>query len=404
MKADGAGIFDSGSIRWYDDPLKRDLSRGNGRFMNENSFWNHLPQPIVGLAPMDGVTDAVFRAITARHGGPDISFTEFTSVDRIVLGHDPDLSDLRYSEIERPVIAQVFGTEPEAFYRAAHLICELGFDGIDINMGCPSKTIAGAGAGAGLIRTPERAREILQRTRQGIWDWAAGQEIGRIGLPAVVVESIPRVKACWFSQTPDPAEAALRRTIPVSVKTRLGYNQVVIEDWIPSLLSESPAAITLHGRTLAQRYRGEADWEAIARAAEIVRGSGTLILGNGDIRSAATAVRRIRETGVHGVLLGRAAMGNPWIFRTGDSIRTAVRTGETPPADPCISPVEKLAVALEHAELFDRNRGTLSFRVVRKYLSAYCRGFKNASELRQRLVRVDTLRELEAILQPVVCG
>ena len=371
--------------------------------MNENSFWNHLPRPIVGLAPMDGVTDATFRAITARHGGPDISFTEFTPVDRIVLGHDPELSDLRYSEIERPVIAQVFGTEPDSFYRVAHLICELGFDGIDINMGCPSKTIAGAGAGAGLIRTPDRAREILRRTRQGIRDWAAGQTIDRIGLPASVPEDIRRAKARWFGHGVEAIMETPRQTIPVSVKTRLGYDQVVIEDWIHSLLSESPAAITLHGRTLAQRYRGEADWEAIARAAEIVRGSRTLILGNGDIRSAATAVRRIRETGVHGVLIGRAAMGNPWIFTACDSIRTAVQTGEAPMA-PSVSPAEKLAVALEHAELFDRTRGELSFRVVRKFLSAYCRGFENASELRQRLVRVDTLRELEAILQPVVCA
>src|ERR1700675_3119001 len=126
-------------------------------FMKTSSFWNNIPQPIVGLAPMDGVTDASFRYITARHGRPDLSFTEFTPIERIVSGHDSELTDLRYSEIERPVIAQVFGTNPEAFYRTAHLICELGFDGIDINMGCPSKNIAKTGAGAGLIRTPERA-------------------------------------------------------------------------------------------------------------------------------------------------------------------------------------------------------------------------------------------------------
>jgi tRNA-dihydrouridine synthase len=372
--------------------------------MNENSFWNNLPQPIVGLAPMDGVTDAAFRAITARHGDPDISFTEFTSVDRIVSGYDPDLAELRYSEIERPVIAQVFGTDPEAFYRTAHLICELGFDGIDINMGCPSKTVARAGAGAGLIRTPDRARAILQRTRQGIRDWAAGQAIDRIGLPASVIDDVRRAKALWFGSAVDPVVNVPRQTIPVSVKTRLGYNRIVIDDWIPSLLSESPAAITLHGRTLAQNYSREADWEAIARAAGIVRGSGTLILGNGDIRSAATAVRRIRETGVNGVLVGRAAMGNPWIFRTGDSIRAAVLSGQIPPANLSVSIVEKLAVAIEHAELFDQYRGKLAFRNVRKFLAAYCSGFPNASELRQQLVRVESLGELETILQPVVCA
>jgi tRNA-dihydrouridine synthase len=367
--------------------------------MKTYSFWNDLPQPIVGLAPMDGVTDAAFRYITARHGGPDLSFTEFTPIDRIVSGHDPDLADLRYSEIERPVIAQVFGTDPEAFYRTAHLICELGFDGIDINMGCPSKNIARSGAGAGLIRTPERAREILRRTRQGILDWASGQEVGRIGLPPVVIDSVLRAKFRRFGRAVDPFAEAPRQTIPVSVKTRLGYDQVVVNDWIPSLLSESPAAITLHGRTLAQNYRGEADWEAIARAAEIVRDSNTIILGNGDIQSAATAVRRIRETGVHGVLLGRAAMGNPWIFTTCEAIRAAARFGRTPPADPCVSLAEKLAVALEHAECFDRNRGKLPFRTVRKYLVAYCRGFQNAAELCRRLVQVESLCELESLLE-----
>jgi tRNA-dihydrouridine synthase len=353
---------------------------------------------------MDGVTDAAFRYITARHGGPDISFTEFTPIERVVSGHDADLADLRYSKIERPVIAQVFGTNPDSFYRMAHLICELGFDGIDINMGCPAKNIARIGAGAGLIRTPERALEILRRTRQGIQDWASGQDISRIGLPPYVVETVYRAKARWFGGSVDPVREARRQIIPVSVKTRLGYNEVVIHDWIPSLLSESPAAIALHGRTLAQYYRGEADWEAIARAAEIVRGSGTLLLGNGDIRSAATAVRRIRDSGVHGVLLGRVVMGNPWIFTACGAIRSAVRNGHAPPEDPCVSIPEKFTVALEHAEYFDRNRGRLRFQAVRKHLAAYCRGFPNASQLCRRLVQVESFHELESILQPVLCA
>jgi tRNA-dihydrouridine synthase len=372
--------------------------------MKAVSIWNYLPKPIVGLAPMDGVTDAAFRTITARHGRPDLTFTEFVSIDRIVSGYDPDLVELRYSEIERPVIAQIFGTDPEAFYRTAHLICELGFDGIDINMGCPAKNVARAGAGAGLIRTPGLAREILRQTRQGVLDWAAGQDIGRIGLPAVVADDVRRARIRWFGPSNEPGRQPPRRAIPVSVKTRLGYNQVVIEEWIPSLLSESPAAITLHGRTLSQNYGCEADWEAIARAAVIVRGSGTLILGNGDIRSPATAAGRIRETGVDGVLIGRAAIGNPWIFRSCDSIRTAAGSGGTPPEESSVSTAEKLAVALEHAQVFDWYRGKPSFRAVRKFLTAYCSGFPNASDLRRRLVRVESLSELESILQPVVCA
>lgn len=372
--------------------------------MNEDTFWNKLPRPIVGLAPMDGVTDAAFREITARHGRPDLCFTEFVSVDRILSGYDPELSELRYGPSERPVIAQVFGADPEGFYRIAHLIGELGFDGIDINMGCPSKAVARAGAGAGLIRTPDRAREILRRTRQGVLDWASGQGLEEAGLPARVVEDVRRAKARWSVGPDEPGSAAPRRAIPVSVKTRLGYGHVVIGEWIPALLSESPAAISLHGRTLAQNYRGEADWEAIARAAELVRGAGTLILGNGDIRSAASAVGRIREAGVDGVLIGRAALGFPWIFRTAGDIRAAVRSAQPLPAEPALPVALRLSAALEHAELFERRRGKRSFRFMRKYLAAYCSGFPNAVELRRRLVRAETLQEVEAILQPAVCA
>jgi tRNA-dihydrouridine synthase len=365
------------------------------------SFWNALPRPIVGLSPMDGVTDAAYRLIMARHGRPDVIFTEFTAVERIVRGHDRDLTDLRFNEAERPIVAQLFGIEPESFYRAAHIVGELGFDGIDINMGCPSKNIANRGAGAGLIRTPELAREILRRTRQGIADWAAGQSPDRIGLPEIIIEAVRRHRR---ERGESPAETP-RRILPVSVKTRLGYERVVIEDWLDHLLAESPAAISLHGRTLAQHYRGEADWEAIARASEVVRksGTGTLLLGNGDIRSAATAVRRVRETGVDGVLLGRVTMGNPWIFTVKEAIRKAVQAGLPPPVDPQVSPAERFAVATEHAELFQKMRPNL-FHAIRKHLAAYCRGFENASELRRQLVRIETLADVESILGSAACA
>jgi tRNA-dihydrouridine synthase B len=374
------------------------------QILGTTSFWNRLPRPIVGLAPMDGVTDAAFRLITARYGHPDVCFTEFTSVDRIVLGHDPNLTDLLYGEAERPVVAQLFGTDPEHFYQAAHVVADLGFDGIDVNMGCPSKTIASRGAGAGLIRTPELARRILKRTREGVTDWAAGQPLDRIGLPFTVIETVRRHKKLREGPGDERPSENSRREIPVSVKTRLGYHQVVVEEWIGHLLSESPAAISLHGRTLAQHYRGVADWEAIARAARIIRGSGTLLLGNGDIRSAAFAARRIRETGVDGVLLGRATMGNPWIFTTREAVRGAVRADDPPPADPSVSVSEKLAVALEHAEIYARMKGEKSYRGIRKYLAAYCRGFENASELRQKLVRIDSYADAESILRPAVCA
>lgn len=345
---------------------------------------------------MDGMTDAVFRLIAARHGRPDVSFTEFTAVERIVRGHDPDLFDLRYDESERPVVAQVFGADPEAFYRVAHAVCELGFDGMDINMGCPSKTIAGRGAGAGLIQTPDLARTIIRRTRDGIRDWAAGQTLAQAGLPEAVIASVSRKRMA--------SPGAPRREIPVSVKTRLGYHTVVIEDWIRHLLSESPAAVSIHGRTLRQQYRGEADWDAIARAAEIARGSGTLILGNGDLKSAADAVRRLRETHVNGVLLGRVTIGFPWIFRAAEGIRAAVRNGSASPNEPSVNVAEKLAVALEHADLYERMNGRRSYRSIRKFLSAYCRGFSNAAGVRRRLVQCESYAEVAEVLLPLIEG
>lgn len=367
------------------------------------SFWKNLPQPIIGLAPMDGVTDAAFRLITARHGQPDVSFTEFTPVERIVRGHDPDLIDFRYSGLERPVVAQIFGTEPESFYKTAHVVCELGFDGIDINMGCPAKSIAGKGSGAGLIRTPNLACRILRRAKDGVRDWAAGQNLNKTGLPAVVIEAVEKKQKEWgiiFGQNGKPN----RQEIPVSVKTRLGYDEVVVEDWVRTLLSESPAVISIHGRTLKQQYRGEADWDLIALAAEIIRKTETLILGNGDIQSAAMAVRRLRETRVHGVLLGRATMGNPWIFTAREGIRSAVRNGTVPPAEPLVTIKTRLAVAFEHAGVFDDLKGLRPYRPVRKFLAAYCRGFPNASQIRRKLVQAETRSDVHSVIKSFLGG
>ena len=366
------------------------------------SFWKNLPQPIIGLAPMDGVTDATYRFITARHGHPDVTFTEFVAVERLVRGYDLDLSELRYSELERPVIAQVFGSDPEGFYRAAHVIAELGFDGIDINMGCPAKSIARRGAGAGLIRTPDLARFILRRTQEGIKHWAEGQGLREAGLPDPVIISVRRARKIWFDESETGTPCAPRKIIPVSVKTRLGYDRVVIHEWIPQLLSEKPAAISLHGRTLTQRYRGAADWEAIRRAGEIVRGSGTLLLGNGDVRSAEEAVQRIRETQVHGVLLGRATLGNPWIFLARHAIRRAVWTGGALPSDPTVTVPQRLSLALEHSRLYHTMIGSRSYRSIRKFLAAYVRGFPNAAAVRNQVGQCNTLTDVESILEPMI--
>ncbi len=249
---------------------------------------------------MDGVTDASFRFITAKHGGPDVTFTEFVNVEAAFFAPHTLLKDLTYTEIERPVIAQIYGHTPELFYKVAHLVCELGFDGLDINMGCPAKKVAAKGSGAALIRTPELARMIIQSARQGIQDWRDGQTLADLGIDTVFSE-----KNGFANHLRDGQEmAAERRSIPLSVKTRIGYDDVVVEEWMETLLEENLAAITLHGRTLKQAYKGSADWDAIGRAVEIAKNSATLILGNGDLKDMEGVCRRVHETGVDGVAGG----------------------------------------------------------------------------------------------------
>ena len=237
------------------------------------NFWLNIPKPIVGLSPMDGVTDASFRFIVAKYGGPDVTLTEFVNVESAIFAPHTLLKDFTYSEIERPVVAQIYGRTPELFYTVAHIVCELGFDGLDINMGCPAKKVAANGSGAALILNPDLARSIIRSVAQAIRDWVAGQTLADLKIDP---EFIQQVKVANRLRTGLETPAA-RRLIPVSVKTRLGYDRVVIEEWIQTLLEENPSVISLHGRTLRQGYKGSADWEAIARAVEIAKTSPTLL-------------------------------------------------------------------------------------------------------------------------------
>lgn len=361
--------------------------------MNSTHFWQRLPQPILGLAPMDGVTDAAFRSMVARHGPADVAFTEFTSVGDICLGPGFMLTSLLYSESERPIVAQLYGKDPALFYRAAHVVCELGFDGLDINMGCPSHNVASSGSGAGLIRTPDLAHAIMRAARRGIEDWAAGQSLLDAGLKPARVELIAAMNATRSDRPAPP-----RRVIPLSVKTRLGYDSVVIEDWIGHLLEEHPAAISVHGRTLAQMYRGQADWSAIGRAARVVRGTGTLLLGNGDVQSLQDAVRRIRESRVHGVLVGRGALGSPWFFRAKAAAQEAYQAGAEYPRDQDMALAERFQIMLEHARQFETIFGQDRFPRMRKHLGWYCTGFRRAAAMRGRMVRASSSEDVERLV------
>jgi len=363
------------------------------------NFWQNIEKPIIGLSPMDGVSDASFRFITAKHGGPDVTISEFVNIETLIHAPHNLVKDLTYSEMERPVVAQVYGHTPELFYKVAHVVCELGFDGLDINMGCPAKKVVGKGSGAALILNPPLARSIIQSACLGIQHWFEGQTLHDLKASPELIQGV-EVSNRLRTGTENPPR---RRLIPLSVKTRLGYDQIVVEDWIQTLLQEKLSAISLHGRTLKQMYRGSADWEAIARAVEFADHSETLILGNGDLQSMEDVYRRVRETRVDGVLLGRSTQGNPWIFRTKDEVKRALsHDGALECSSPTVGLEERIRVILEHSDYFQNHCGIPSFVGMRKHLAWYCRGIHGASELRAQMVRTCSMSEVIECLRNYV--
>ncbi|MFA5830844.1 MAG: tRNA-dihydrouridine synthase [Candidatus Paceibacterota bacterium] len=325
--------------------------------MSKN-FWQKLPKPFFALAPMADVTDAAFRHVVAKYGKPDVLWTEFVACDGLQsIGREHLMHNLNYAEEERPIVAQVFGAHPGNFEKTAKFIKELGFDGIDINMGCPERNIQKQGAGASLIKTPGLAQEIILATMKG----AGG--------------------------------------MPVSVKTRIGYNKNELETWLPALLETKPAALTLHARTKKEMSDVPARWEHIARAVEIrdEMKSETLIIGNGDIKTLEEGRQKAKETGCEGIMIGRGIFGNPWLF----SGRKDEPTRE-----------EKFAVLLEHTYLFEELFGenpfgklrVKNFAIMKKHYKAYIEGFPGAKELRMKLMEAENGREAESILKTFSLG
>lgn len=356
------------------------------------NFWHEIPKPIIGLSPMDGITDAPFRYITAKHGGPDVTLTEFVNIQSALYSPHTLIKDFTYSEIERPVVAQIYGKTPELFYKVAQVVCELGFDGLDINMGCPAKNVAASGCGAALIRTPELAREIIRAAKAGIADWQGGQSLAGAGLPGELLDQIEAAKARTGRATRE------RCAIPLSVKTRLGYDRIIVEEWLSTLLQEGLAAVSLHGRTLDQGYKGQADWQAIERAVKLARGSGSLILGNGDVKDLHDARRRILATGVDGVLIGRSAQGAPWLFRNKHAVKQPYDSADEFFQQPTVSLAERFQIVMEHGEFFERFNGVSRFMAMRKHLTWYCRDFRGAAEMRGQMTRASSAAEVRNIL------
>ncbi|MCL5436047.1 MAG: tRNA-dihydrouridine synthase [Patescibacteria group bacterium] len=318
-------------------------------------FWHRLKKPILALAPMADVTDAAFRRMFAKYGKPDVMFTEFVSTDGLCsAGRKNLLRELKFHPSERPIVAQLWGRNPEHFFESAKLIAGLGFDGIDINFGCPQRKEIGQGTCGALIAEPKLARKIIAATKRGAGD------------------------------------------LPVSVKTRVGFKKIETEKWVRALLGEKPAAITLHARTVKEMSKVPAHWEEIRKAVELrdKLKSRTRILGNGDVRSLEEANQRIAETGCDGVMVGRGAFGNPWFFNPNvrfSPLSTPPHRGEWG----FIFLNERLAVMVEHARLFEKLFGrTKNFAVMRKHFKAYASGFDGAAALRAALMQAKNSNEV----------
>jgi tRNA-dihydrouridine synthase B len=377
------------------------------------NFWTNLEKPIVGLSPMDGVTDHPFRHIQKKYGKPSVVYTEFTSVEGVCHGALKLLKDFLYDETQRPIVAQIYGTTPDYFRQTAVILCQLGFDGIDINMGCPAKNVAHSGAGAALIKTPELAQEIVRATKAGIQDWIDGKSVRDCeNISEEIVTEVERRSAEMRGKSTNKQVLgknsvleSKRHAIPVSIKTRVGFDKPVIDEWMSALLEVEPVAIAIHGRTLTQHYSGVASWEQIGKAVESARGSETLILGNGDTFNYHQALERVAQYGVDGVLLGRATFGNPYVLHPEAPIveTSGDLTSAPPPEQPSL-----FAICLEHAYLYEEtykfnSDGTINeyynFLPMRKHLGWYVKGVPNASEIRKQLFAVNSAKEVEQILK-----
>jgi len=303
------------------------------------NFWSELPRPFTVLAPMEDVTDWVYRRLVCDHGEPDVLMTEFTSA-ALLCSSRPDRA-LERLEVypgereRRPLVAQIWGADPEQIRRAAALCADRGFAGIDLNMGCPVKKISRKGACSALIRFPALAAELIQAAREG-----AGSR-------------------------------------PVSVKTRLGWARPETEEWAGHLLRQNLAALTIHGRTVAQKSEGAADWTEIAKVVRLrdELAPATVVIGNGDVTRANSAALAA-ASGVDGLMAGRGIFADLGLFARADY-------------QPYADWPESRKLDLLERHLRDHRaawQGRKDYEKLKKFFKNYTVGFEGALELRARLM------------------
>lgn len=314
-------------------------------------FWKTLKgagKPITILAPMEEVTDVVFRTLISQLGRPDIFFTEFTSVEGInSIGQAKVIHRLRYDSTERPIVAQMWGTTPEHYKKAAELAVAMGFDGLDINMGCPVPKVIKRGACSALIKNSTLAAEIVAATKEGL----AGR-------------------------------------IPLSIKTRLGFGTIQTEEWIGFVLHKlKPEALTVHLRTVKELSEPPPHWEEMPKIIEMRNtfAPETVVIGNGSLSSMQEIREKVAMTGMDGGMVGRGIFHNPWLFSERD-------VGN-------ITPRQRLETLLQHTQKFVMTWGVeKNFAVLKRFFKIYCNGFVGAKELRVRLMETSTLDEVQTIV------
>jgi tRNA-dihydrouridine synthase len=312
-------------------------------------FWKNLPRPFFALAPMANVTDAAFRRLVARHACPDVLWTEFVSAHGIASrGRKNLVIDLKYDELERPIVAQFFGSNPAHIKIAAELACEMKFDGIDINMGCPDKNVEKQGSGASLLKKPQLMKELILAAKEGAGD------------------------------------------IPVSIKTRTGYHEDSLGKWLPVVLEAEPAAISIHARTRQEMSKVPARWETIAEARTIIdkHFSGadkSLLIGNGDCLSLEDGKLKAAKYGADGIMIGRGIFQDFWVFEQKKKEHTVK---------------DRMLILKEHLDLFEQEfSGRKSFSILKKFFKIYANGFDGAKDLRAKLMTFENPVEVREFLK-----
>ncbi|OGK09419.1 hypothetical protein A2767_05220 [Candidatus Roizmanbacteria bacterium RIFCSPHIGHO2_01_FULL_35_10] len=310
------------------------------------NFWQRLKKPFLVLAPMEGVTDFVFREIVATElPKPHVMMTEFTNVESLMSkGFEKTIIRFKFSEKQRPIIAQIWGMNPENYYKSAKLITKLGFDGIDINMGCPVREVFKMGVCSALINNRPLAKEIIDSVKKG----ANG--------------------------------------LPISIKIRIGIKEVVTEDWAGFLLEQKIEALIIHGRTVEQMSKVPADWNEIGKVVKLRNkiSPETMIIGNGDVNSYEDAEEKHNKFGVDGVMIGRGIFHNPWVFEKGNKNHT---------------PEEYKDVLIKHLNLYEKTYGDgRNYHIMKKFYKMYVNNFKGANQLRIKLMSTNNFKEAQEIL------